>query len=86
MYAFCRPIFGFPASLLAAAFYVVAPYHVFDLYQRTALSEFWSFAWMPLFLDAGRRVVLGSVYAGVDSLASEIVDRSHRLPRASAQG
>ncbi len=30
---------------------------------------------------AGRRVVLGSVYAGVDSLASEIVDRSHRVPR-----
>ncbi len=38
----------------------------------------------PLQVDvvaAGRRVVLGSVYAGVDSLASEIVDRSHRVPR-----
>ncbi|MGN6576299.1 MAG: diacylglycerol/lipid kinase family protein [Nocardioides sp.] len=33
-------------------------------------------------IDAGRRVVLGSVYAGVDSLASEIVDRSHRVPRS----
>jgi YegS/Rv2252/BmrU family lipid kinase len=32
-------------------------------------------------IDAGRRVVLGSVYAGVDSLASEIVDRAHRVPR-----
>jgi diacylglycerol kinase (ATP) len=32
-------------------------------------------------VDAGRRVVLGSVYAGVDSLASELVDRAHRLPR-----
>jgi YegS/Rv2252/BmrU family lipid kinase len=32
-------------------------------------------------IDAGRRVVLGSVYAGVDSLASEIVDRAHRMPR-----
>lgn len=28
------------------------------------------------------RVVLGSLYAGVDSLASEIVDRSRRLPPA----
>ncbi len=27
-------------------------------------------------------MVLGSVYAGVDSLASEIVDRAHRLPRS----
>ena len=33
-------------------------------------------------VDAGRRIVLGSVYAGVDSLASELVDRAHRLPRA----
>jgi YegS/Rv2252/BmrU family lipid kinase len=31
-------------------------------------------------IDAGRRVVLGSVYAGVDSLASEIVERVRRLP------
>ena len=33
-------------------------------------------------VDAGRRVVLGSVYAGVDSLASEIVDRARRMPTA----
>ena len=33
-------------------------------------------------IDAGRRIVLGSVYAGVDSLASEIVDRVTRLPRS----
>jgi YegS/Rv2252/BmrU family lipid kinase len=32
-------------------------------------------------IDAGRRVVLGSCNAGVDSLASEIVDRAHRMPR-----
>jgi YegS/Rv2252/BmrU family lipid kinase len=31
-------------------------------------------------VDAGRKVVLGSVYAGVDSLASEIVDRVRRVP------
>ncbi|HSE08092.1 MAG TPA: YegS/Rv2252/BmrU family lipid kinase [Nocardioidaceae bacterium] len=28
------------------------------------------------------QTVVGSVYAGVDSLASEIVDRAHRLPRS----
>ena len=33
-------------------------------------------------VDVGGRTVLGSVYAGVDSLASEIVDRSQRLPRS----
>lgn len=31
-------------------------------------------------IDAGRRMVLGSVYAGVDSLASEIVEQVRRLP------
>ncbi|MEO5709085.1 MAG: YegS/Rv2252/BmrU family lipid kinase [Nocardioidaceae bacterium] len=33
-------------------------------------------------IGVGGQVVLGSVYAGVDSLASEIVDRSRRLPRS----
>ena len=33
-------------------------------------------------IDAGRRVVLGSVYAGVDSLGSELVERTRRLPTA----
>jgi diacylglycerol kinase (ATP) len=33
-------------------------------------------------VDAGRKVVLGSVYAGVDSLASELVDGARRLPTA----
>ena len=32
-------------------------------------------------VDVGGRVVVGSVYAGVDSLASELVDRAHHLPR-----
>jgi diacylglycerol kinase (ATP) len=33
-------------------------------------------------IDVGGRVVVGSVYAGVDSLASELVDRARRLPRS----
>jgi diacylglycerol kinase (ATP) len=32
-------------------------------------------------IEVGGRVVVGSVYAGVDSLASELVDNAHRLPR-----
>jgi uncharacterized membrane protein len=52
MYAFCRSIFSSSASLLASAFYMLAPYHLFDLYTRSALSEFWAFAWVPLLLHA----------------------------------
>lgn len=36
----------------------------------------------PNLPEAVGRVVLGSVYAGVDSLASAHVDRAHRLPRS----
>ena len=32
--------------------------------------------------DVGGRVVVGSVYAGLDSHASELVDRAHKLPRS----
>jgi YegS/Rv2252/BmrU family lipid kinase len=31
-------------------------------------------------IEAGRRVVVGSVYAGVDSVASQVVDRAQALP------
>lgn len=33
-------------------------------------------------IDVDGRVVVGSVYAGVDSLASQHVDRAHRIPRS----
>ncbi len=33
-------------------------------------------------IDVQGRVVVGSLYAGVDSHASELVDRAHRLPRS----
>lgn len=33
-------------------------------------------------IDAGGTIVLGSMYAGVDSMASELVDRARRLPSA----
>jgi diacylglycerol kinase family enzyme len=33
-------------------------------------------------VDVDGRIVVGSLYAGADSLASELVDRAHRLPRS----
>ena len=55
MYLFSRAIFSRRIALFVAAFYMIAPYHLFNLYQRSALAEFWSFAWLPLVLDAIRR-------------------------------
>ena len=48
MYGFGRSSLSRPMSLLAAALYMLIPYHILDLYQGSALSEFWCFAWLPL--------------------------------------
>jgi len=57
MYLFCRSHFAPPVSLFAACLYLLAPYHLYDFYHRSALSEFWSFVWLPLILDAIQRII-----------------------------
>lgn len=47
MYLFVKEQFGKMAGALAAALYVLAPYHVVDVYVRGALPEFWSFVFVP---------------------------------------
>jgi hypothetical protein len=50
MYGFLRRLFGRHAALLGALTYVYAPYHLFDLYVRAALSESVALAFIPLVL------------------------------------
>ncbi|HMB28858.1 MAG TPA: hypothetical protein VKS99_12170, partial [Blastocatellia bacterium] len=62
------------ASLIAAAVYVFAPYHLINQYQRGAMAEFLSFIWTPLVLlfaerllsDSSRRELLLS-FAGLSA-------------------
>lgn len=56
MYLFTRSSLSHKASLFAAAIYMLAPYHLLDLYERAALTEFWSFVWVPLIFYAIGRV------------------------------
>ncbi len=70
MYLFARSLLSPWMSLLASLLYMMAPYHVFDLYQRTALSEYWSFAWLPLVLHSIYQIAKGTgwptvVYLGI---------------------
>src|SRR5713226_4094851 len=44
IYLFSRSLLSSWASLFATLLYILAPYHLFDLYQASALAEFWSFA------------------------------------------
>jgi uncharacterized membrane protein len=52
MYGFSKSFLTKRLAVLAALLYVLSAYHIFDLYQGAALSEFWSFVWLPLVLDA----------------------------------
>lgn len=69
MYAFGRSLLTPGLSFTAAALYMMAPYHLLDLYQGSTVSEFWSFAWVPLLLDAARRASGGRGLQGVAYLA-----------------
>lgn len=69
MYAFARSFLSYRLSFGAAAFYMMAPYHLLDLYQGATVSEFWSFVWVPLLLDAVRRVSAGPGLNAVAYLA-----------------
>jgi uncharacterized membrane protein len=58
MFVFVKSICSAKLSLLAAALYMLAPYHLFDLYQGSSLAEFWAFVFVPLVLDATNRITI----------------------------
>ena len=70
MYALSRSLLSRRQSLIAAAFYITVPYHLFDLYQRSAYNEFWAFVWLPLVFHAAYLVASGRSRYGPVYLAS----------------
>ena len=58
MYWFSRSFLSSSLSFAAAAMYMLAPYHIVDLYQGSTVSEFWAFAWAPLLFEAVRRAII----------------------------
>lgn len=50
MYFLAREFFGEIGGLVSSMFYLYAPYHAIDAYVRGALSELFSFVWLPLIL------------------------------------
>lgn len=71
VYGWLRKIGEATAALVAAIVYMSAPYHLaFDLYQRFAFAELWSFLWLPLVLwgiqatvGGGRKALVGLTLA-----------------------
>lgn len=69
MYALSRSVLSAGLSFPAAALYMLAPYHLLDLYQGASPSEFWAFVWPPLLILAVNRVHRGAGLSGVGFLA-----------------
>ena len=69
MYGFSRLTLSRPISMIAGALYMLIPYHLLDLYLGSAISEFWSFAWVPLILGSIYRVSARESWLAVGSLA-----------------
>ncbi len=58
------------APTIAAVIYMLAPYHLkTDLYTRSALAEFWAFAWMPLILYFTTRLMKGHGTSAIAGLS-----------------
>src|SRR5438477_7660217 len=70
MYAWARSHFGRPAAAFAAIVYTYAPYHLLDLYVRSAVAEYATFIFFPLLFwrwealltkPSGRNAVLAAL-------------------------
>jgi len=48
MYLLTKEFFGILPAIVAAVFYVYAPYHSVDIYVRGAMNEAWGMVWFPL--------------------------------------
>jgi hypothetical protein len=48
---------------------MLIPAHIFEVYQLSALAEFWCFAWVPLLFETARRTVSDSSWRSVAFLA-----------------
>jgi 6-pyruvoyl-tetrahydropterin synthase related domain len=57
LYIYARQVMGRGAAMAAMVAYVLLPYHMVDQYQRGAMAELLVFAWMPLMLLFGERLM-----------------------------
>lgn len=70
MFLWVKKHYGVSAGLVAATLYTYVPYHAVDIYVRGALSEFFSFVWIPAVFWAfdrcsEKKTVGSSLVAGV---------------------
>ena len=81
MYIFTRSIFGRLAGLVAATFYMLAPYRALDIYVRGAFAESFAFVWLPLVLWSFYRLsqTKKPIYVALSSLFLALLMITHNL-------
>lgn len=57
MYLLTKDFFGRLGGVLAAVFYIWAPYHSVDVYVRGAMNEAWALVFFPLILWTSHRLI-----------------------------
>jgi hypothetical protein len=57
MYFLAKEFFGKLGGVVAAVFYVYAPYHSVDVYVRGAMNEAWGMVWFPLILLFSYKII-----------------------------
>jgi hypothetical protein len=81
MYLFSSRLFGITYGILAAIFYVYAPYHAVQIYVRGSVGEFWALGFFPIvalgFTELGYRKYSRAVLYFMVGLAGIIL--SHTL-------
>jgi hypothetical protein len=83
MWLFARTMLPPWGAALAASAYVLAPFHLVNVYVRgDSLSEFWAFAWFPLILWGVEGVVrtsaIGRLASGTASVTDAVQLIAHR--------
>ena len=81
MYFFAKELFGDIGGIVAALFYMYAPYHGVDIYVRGDVSEFWAYAFIPLVFYSLWKVYKNSnwIFLIIASLGYAGVILSHNL-------
>lgn len=69
MFFLGKELFGKWGGLVAAAFYLYAPYRSVDVYVRGALSESWAFIFLPLILLFAYKIAKDKLFKNVIFLA-----------------
>jgi hypothetical protein len=74
-------LFGFLAGITAGTLFMYAPYHAVQLYVRGSVGEYWSIAFVPLFLyglvrSFKKKQELSGIIIGGMSLAAVIVSHT----------